>query len=188
MAGELIGAAVGKPGIGGYLDNQRTLGDYPGLYATMILILIIGIVVMRSSASLERSMRKRRGLLRPRCLTIDQLLAEARDALPRRPTVDELEALLSGDALVVDIRPIGDRTAEGPLPGAVVVDRNVLEWRLDPASPHRIPEVTGHDQRIVVVCNEGYASSLAAATLQRLGLRRATDLDGGYRAWAAHRP
>jgi rhodanese-related sulfurtransferase len=66
--------------------------------------------------------------------------------------------------------------------GAVVVDRNQLKWRLDPTSADRIAEVTGHDQEIVVVCDEGYASSLAAATLQLLGLRRATDLDGGFQA------
>ncbi|HEY8545790.1 MAG TPA: rhodanese-like domain-containing protein, partial [Acidimicrobiales bacterium] len=65
----------------------------------------------------------------------------------------------------------------------VVVERNVLEWRLDPTSPWRLPEVTDHDQQIVVVCDEGYASSLAAASLQSLGLRNATDLDGGYQAW-----
>lgn len=116
---------------------------------------------------------------------IDELLVEARATLPHRPTADELDALLVSDALVVDIRPAENRMDEGPLPGALVVDRNVLEWRLDPASPSRVPEVTGHDQVVVLVCNEGYASSLAAATLQHLGLRRATDLDGGYRSWAA---
>ncbi|MEJ7583819.1 MAG: rhodanese-like domain-containing protein [Acidimicrobiales bacterium] len=123
----------------------------------------------------------------PRPRTVDDLLAEARATLPPRPTADELDGLLSGDALVVDIRPIGIRTAEGALPGALVVDRNVLEWRLDPASPHRLPEVTDHHQTVVVVCNDGYASSLAASSLQRLGLHRATDLEGGYRAWAARR-
>jgi rhodanese-related sulfurtransferase len=95
----------------------------------------------------------------------------------------ELERVLADGGLVVDIRPVAQRQADGELPGAIVIDRNVLEWRLDPRSPHRIPEVRDHDQEIVVVCNEGYASSLAAATLQQLGLHRATDLDGGYQAW-----
>lgn len=116
---------------------------------------------------------------------IDELLAEVRAALPHRVRPDELGGVLARGGLVVDIRPAASRAAEGDLPGAVVIDRNVLEWRLDPASPHRIPEVTGHDHEIVLVCNEGYATSLAAATLQRLGLHRATDLDGGYRAWRA---
>jgi rhodanese-related sulfurtransferase len=116
-------------------------------------------------------------------MTIDDLLADARARLPHRPTPDELDATVADGGLVVDIRPIEQRSRDGELPGALVVDRNVLEWRLDPASPHRIPEVTGHDQAIVLVCNEGYASSLAAATLQDLGLTRATDLDGGYQAW-----
>ena len=71
------------------------------------------------------------------------------------------------------------------LPGALVIDRNVLEWRLDPTSDHRVAEATDHEQRIVIVCNEGYSSSLAAATLQDLGLRRATDLIGGFKAWLA---
>ena len=85
----------------------------------------------------------------------------------------------------MDIRPVEQRTRDGELPGAVVVDRNVLEWRLDPTSPHRIPEVTGPDQPIVLVCNEGYASSLAALSLQKLGLASATDLDGGFQGLLA---
>ncbi len=111
---------------------------------------------------------------------IDQLLAEARAGLPPRPTPAELPALLEAGALVVDIRPVEQRARDGELPGAVVIDRNVLEWRLDPTSPHRIPGAGDPDRPIVVVCNEGYASSLAAATLQQLGLRGATDLDGGF--------
>jgi rhodanese-related sulfurtransferase len=87
---------------------------------------------------------------------------------------------------VVDIRPVEQRERDGDLQGAVVIDRNVLEWRLDPTSPHRIPEATDPEREIVLVCNEGYASSLAAATLQQLGLRGATDLDGGFQAVLDH--
>ena len=92
---------------------------------------------------------------------------------------------MDAGALVVDIRPVEQRQRDGELPGAVVIDRNVLEWRLDPASPHRISGMTGHGQRIILVCNEGYSSSLAAATLQDLGLHQATDLIGGYQLWVA---
>ena len=113
---------------------------------------------------------------------IDRLLAEARAVLPPRPTPAELPALMEAGALVVDMRPVEQRNRDGELPGAVVIDRNVLEWRLDPTSPHRIPGAGDPDRHIVLVCNEGYASSLAAATLQRLGLRAATDLAGGFQA------
>jgi rhodanese-related sulfurtransferase len=119
---------------------------------------------------------------------VDALLDSARATLPERPNAAELPALLARSALIVDIRPAAQRERDGELPGAVVIDRNVLEWRLDPTSPHRIAEATGHDREIVLVCNEGYASSLAAATLQQLGLRRATDLDGGFQAVLAARP
>jgi len=111
---------------------------------------------------------------------IDEVLERVRRRLPHRPTAAELPALRALGALIVDIRPVEQRTRDGEVPGAVVVDRNVLEWRLDPTSPHRLPEVTGPDQPIVLVCNEGYASSLAALSLQKLGLARATDLDGGF--------
>jgi rhodanese-related sulfurtransferase len=80
---------------------------------------------------------------------------------------------------------VEQRQRDGALPGAVVIDRNVLEWRLDPASDHCIAQVDGYDCRIIIVCNEGYSSSLAAATLQDLGLQRATDLIGGYQGWLA---
>lgn len=119
-------------------------------------------------------------------MDIDELLAAARAGLDR-VAPDGLDAETKAGALVVDIRPVHLREADGPLPGAVVIDRNVLEWRLDPTSAHRLPEATGHDLRVIVVCDEGYASSLAAATLQTLGLRRATDLDGGFQAWLRHR-
>jgi rhodanese-related sulfurtransferase len=115
--------------------------------------------------------------------SIDQLLAEVRRSLPPRPGPAELADVRGDGGLIVDIRPVELRDKDGELPGAIVIDRNVLEWRLDPSSPHRIPEVVDHDQTIVLVCDEGYASSLAAATLQQLGLHRATDLDGGFQAW-----
>jgi rhodanese-related sulfurtransferase len=113
---------------------------------------------------------------------IDGLLAAARADLDRvRPA--ELAAEMTAGALVVDIRPVEQRRRDGPLPGAVVIDRNVLEWRLDPSSPHHIPEANNAELRIIVVCNEGFSSSLAAATLRQLGLPHATDLDGGFQAW-----
>jgi rhodanese-related sulfurtransferase len=112
---------------------------------------------------------------------VDRLLAEARADL-RRVHPHELPAALAAGALVVDIRPVEQRLRDGDLPGAVVIDRNVLEWRLDPTCPHRIAEVTDVDVWVVLVCNEGFGSSLAAATLRRLGLRRATDLVGGFQA------
>jgi rhodanese-related sulfurtransferase len=117
---------------------------------------------------------------------ISRLLEDCRRELERVEPLD-LEKVQAAGALVVDIRPIEQRTRDGELPGAVVIDRNVLEWRLDPSSPHRLPRVLDPDRRIVIVCDEGYSSSLAAHTLQRLGLRNATDLRGGYQAWAAVR-
>jgi rhodanese-related sulfurtransferase len=116
--------------------------------------------------------------------SIAELLADARATLRRVSPVDAVSATARG-ALLVDIRPSELRTRDGNIPGALVIDRNVLEWRLDPASPDRTPEITSHDQVIVVICDEGYASSLAAATLQQLGLRNATDLVGGFQAWRA---
>jgi rhodanese-related sulfurtransferase len=115
---------------------------------------------------------------------IDQLLARERAGLARVDAGRAAELQRDG-ALLVDTRPLEQRQRDGEIPGAVVVDRNVLEWRLDPTSPHRIAEVGDTTQTIIVVCDEGYASSLAAATLQRLGLRNATDLDGGFQAWRA---
>ena len=113
---------------------------------------------------------------------IDEALEHARRTLPHRPTAKELPLLLALGALVVDIRPSEQRARDGELAGSVVIDRNVLEWRLDPTSPHRIPEATDPARKIILVCNEGYASTLAAASLQRLGLLGATDLDGGFQA------
>ena len=114
--------------------------------------------------------------------SIDALLGEARARL-RRLLPEEARLAAADGALLVDIRPEVNRTLEGCIPGAIVVDRNVLEWRLDPASPDRIPQVSDYDVPVVLVCNDGYASSLAAGVLQDLGLSSATDLDGGFRAW-----
>lgn len=116
---------------------------------------------------------------------VDRLLEVCRRGLDRvRP--EDLPAAVAAGALVVDTRPVEQRERDGDLPGAVVIDRNVLEWRLDPTCPHRLAGID-HDpgRQVVVVCNEGYSSSLAAATLQQLGLPRATDLAGGYQAWLA---
>jgi rhodanese-related sulfurtransferase len=115
---------------------------------------------------------------------IDELLAEARAGL-RRMSPQEAAAAVAAGALLVDTRTPAHRARQGALPGAVVIDRTVFEWRLDPTSPYRIPEVTGHDVQVVVVCREGFSSSLAAASLQRLGLHRATDVIGGVDAWVA---
>lgn len=116
--------------------------------------------------------------------SIGRLLTESRRGLERVAPAD-LAAAVADGALVVDIRPMAQRDRDGELPGALVVDRNVLEWRLDPSSPDRLAVADDPDRRIVLVCNEGYASSLAAHTLQQLGLPRATDLVGGYQAWLA---
>ena len=115
---------------------------------------------------------------------IDELLAAARARLRRLDPAAAAAAVGQG-ALLVDVRPAAQREAEGEIPGALIVDRNVLEWRLDPTSPHQLPGIGGHDRQIIIVCAQGYASSLAAATLQDLGLTGATDLVGGFRAWAA---
>lgn len=112
---------------------------------------------------------------------IDDVLADARAALDR---VTPAEAARLTDVLFVDIRPRHNRAAEGEIPGSVAIERIVLEWRLDPHGEHRIDGFT-EDTVIVVLCNEGYASSLAARDLRALGLHRATDLVGGFRAWAA---
>ena len=116
--------------------------------------------------------------------TVEQLLDEARARL-RRLSPAEAANVCAAGALLVDIRPTAQREREGDVPGARVIERNVLEWRLDPASPDRIPEVTDHDQVVVVLCSAGYTSSLAAATLQDMGFRNATDVAGGFQAWKA---
>jgi rhodanese-related sulfurtransferase len=115
--------------------------------------------------------------------TIDQLLAEARARLDRLSPLRASRAARDG-AVLVDIRPAAQRAAEGEIPGALIVERNVLEWRFDPASDARLPQAS-YDLQVIVVCSAGYTSSLAAAALQDLGIRGATDLDGGFQAWQA---
>lgn len=114
---------------------------------------------------------------------VSDLLDDARSRLCRLSPVEAYDAQRAG-AVVVDIRPPINRESEGSIPGALVVDRNVLEWRFDPACDARIA-IASYDLQVVVVCNEGYTSSLAAAALHDLGVVRATDLVGGYRAWRA---
>jgi rhodanese-related sulfurtransferase len=115
---------------------------------------------------------------------IDGVLDAARDRLQRLEACDVPAALRRG-AILVDIRPQAQRAREGEVPAALVIERNVLEWRCDPTSDARLPEAVGKDVEWVVLCSEGYTSSLAAAALQDLGLHRATDVVGGYHALAA---
>ncbi|MFI7384127.1 rhodanese-like domain-containing protein [Streptomyces sp. NPDC049813] len=114
---------------------------------------------------------------------IDALLEQVRAGLDRVEAQDAFDAAATAGALLVDIRYAALRERDGLIPGALVVERNELEWRLDPQGSHRVPEATDHDLRVIVLCNEGYASSLAAASLRQLGLHRATDLVGGFQAW-----
>src|SRR5690242_16913721 len=115
---------------------------------------------------------------------VDAMLARARAGMIRLDPHETLAAVAAG-ALLIDTRTDRQRARQGDLPGAIVIDRTVLEWRLDPLSDSRIPEATSHDLHIVVVCRQGYSSSLAAAGLRALGLRHATDLVGGVEAWLA---
>ena len=116
--------------------------------------------------------------------TIDQLLAEARAGLTR-VTPQEAHAAQRAGALLVDIRGDDQIRDGGEIPGAIRIPRNVLEWRADPSCAHRDPRIADLEAQLILVCQHGYQSSLAAATLQRLGFARATDLDGGFEAWAA---
>lgn len=117
--------------------------------------------------------------------TVGQLLAQARATLPDRPSPAEAFRAQASGALLIDIREDDQRREDGLIPGAIVLPRNSLEWRCDPASEWRHPTITGQDLHIILICDQGYQSSLAAATLQQLGLIHATDLDGGFTAWAA---
>ncbi len=115
---------------------------------------------------------------------VDGVLERARAGM-RRLDPHEAWAAVMGGALLVDTRTDRQRARQGELPGAIVIDRTVLEWRLDPRSESRIPEAVGYDVQVVVVCRQGYSSSLAAASLRAVGLHRATDLVGGVEAWLA---
>jgi rhodanese-related sulfurtransferase len=115
---------------------------------------------------------------------IDEILVAARERL-RRVTPQEAFREQAQGAALIDIRPTAQRARAGEIPGSVIVERNHLEWRLDPECDARLPWVTGYDHRVIVFCEDGYTSSLAAAALHDLGLRRATDLIGGFRAWSA---
>lgn len=113
---------------------------------------------------------------------VDALLEQARAGVRRLTPHQAVDAVRAG-ALLVDTRTERQRREQGELPGAIVIDRSVLEWRLDPASTWRIPEATGYDMVVVLVCRQGYSSSLAVASLRALGLHRATDVIGGVEAW-----
>ncbi len=115
---------------------------------------------------------------------IDTVLQNARSRL-RRLAAQQLPAALRDGAVLVDIRPAAQRTREGEVPAALVIERNVLEWRCDPTSDARLPQATDDDVEWVILCSEGYTSSLAAAALADLGLHRATDVIGGYHALVA---
>ena len=123
------------------------------------------------------------GTAPPGARPISEVLEQARSRLDRLGPAEAWAAVRDG-ALLVDIRPQAQRAAEGEVPGALIIERNVLEWRLDPASDARLPEAGSYDLRVIVMCSAGYTSSLAAASLQDLGLSAATDLDGGFQAWA----
>jgi rhodanese-related sulfurtransferase len=116
---------------------------------------------------------------------VDSLLDAARSRLVRVTPEQAAHAVTYERALLVDTRPAEDRERYGTIPGALIVDRNVLEWRLDPTSPHRLEQADDPRRTVIVFCNEGYASSLAAVSLRELGLVNATDLVGGFHAWAA---
>jgi rhodanese-related sulfurtransferase len=116
--------------------------------------------------------------------SIDDLLAEARSGLVRLTPALAFQAMQRG-SILVDTRPELQRRTDGEIPGALVIERNHLEWRCDPNSPWRVPEATDHQVAWIICCNEGYASSLAAASLRAVGLHKATDLVGGFQAWRA---
>lgn len=133
----------------------------------------------------EWRVRERKPFHRIGTLNIEQILSAARTRLRRLSPEEAYEAMVHKGATLVDIRSEDRRATEGSIPGALMIERNVLEWRFDPASSARLPVATDHDIQVIVFCSEGYTSSLAAAALQDLGLWRATDVVGGFHAWRA---
>jgi rhodanese-related sulfurtransferase len=109
-------------------------------------------------------------------------LERMRGTVPRVTPAQALKEWHEG-ALLIDTRTFEQRRVQGDVPGALRIDRTVLEWRLDPTGPWCIPDVEGPDTRIIVMCGQGFSSSLAAASLRAIGLRRATDIEGGFEAW-----
>ena len=120
----------------------------------------------------------------PMTRSADALVDDARRNIERVSPARALECQRAG-ALLVDIRPAAQRALHGVIPGALIIERNVLEWRLDPTGDHHLPEVQSHDQHVLVFCQQGYASSLAASSLAALGYRRPGDVIGGFEAWAS---
>jgi rhodanese-related sulfurtransferase len=120
-------------------------------------------------------------------MPIDDMVAQIQAQLPRLQPADAYDAVQRGTAYIVDTRPEYQRRAAGEVPGAIVIERNHLEWRLDPGSSARIPEAASFDIQWIIICEGGYSSSLAAHSLQQLGLHRSTDIIGGFQAWQAAR-
>jgi rhodanese-related sulfurtransferase/mannose-6-phosphate isomerase-like protein (cupin superfamily) len=137
------------------------------------------------TAGQESREQTRKPLHRTGALNIEEMLSAARSRLRRLSPDEAHEEMVKTGASLVDIRSEGQRASEGSIAGALIVERNVLEWRFDPASSARLPVATDHDIQVIVFCSEGYTSSLAAAVLQDIGLIRATDIIGGFQAWRA---
>jgi rhodanese-related sulfurtransferase len=142
-------------------------------------------LVPRELASGEAGVQSRKPADQTGAWSVEQMLSAARARLRRLSPHEAFEAVAKTKAILVDIRPEGQRAIEGSIEGALVVERNVLEWRFDPASSTRLPVAIDHEIQVIVFCSEGYTSSLAAAALQDLGLWRATDIVGGFHAWRA---
>ncbi len=149
------------------------------------LVLRDGVAWKADRLEQDWRVEGQRALKHVGALTVEEMLSAARARLRRLTPNEAHDAMTERGAVLVDIRPESQRAMEGAIAGALVVERNVLEWRFDPASSSRLPVVTDHDLQVIVFCSEGYTSSLAAAALQDLGLWRATDIVGGFQAWRA---